>query len=220
VQQTLISVIVPYEVASNQTGIANIQVINNGVKSNVVQMYLTDSSPGSFSQGANGIGLAAARHAATGLEITAANPAQAGETISFYLTGLGTVSPTIADGALGPASPLSYSDIYNAGNLSVYFNDYNQGSVGNPGTLAYAGLVPGVAGLYQINVQVPSGVLGNGDNVYVEFVTDAADVNQIQIPYGTAFVGRSVMQTRTRRVPAARLRARKLAGRRVVRGGQ
>ena len=46
-------------------------------------------------------------------------------------------------------------------------------------------IAPGLAGLYQINVQVPTG-LGAGDNVYVELVTDFADVNQIQIPYGTS----------------------------------
>jgi hypothetical protein len=115
---------------------------------------------------------------------------------------------------------LSYSDLYNAGNLAVYFNEYNYGSVGNPGNLAYAGLVPGIAGLYQINVQVPSGVLGSGDDVYVEFVTDAADINQIQIPYGSSFVGRSVMHPRSRRVPAARLKPGKPAAPRVVRGGQ
>jgi len=218
VQPTLLSVIVPYEVASNQTGLANIQVTNNGVKSNVVQMYLTDAAPGSFSQTENGIGLAAARHASTGAEITPSDPAQGGETISFYVTGLGTVTPTIQDGALGPFPPLSYSDVYNAGNLSVFFNDYNSGSVGNPGTIAYAGLVPGLAGLYQMNVQVPTGVLDAGDNVYVEFVTDAADVNQIQIPYGTAFVGRSVMrEVKPSRAAAIRARRGKRAAHRVVR---
>lgn len=220
VTSTLLSVIVPYEVASNQTGLANIQVTNNGVKSNVVQMYLTDAAPGSFSQGADGIGLAAARHAATGLEITTANPAQPNETISLYLTGLGTVTPTIADGAVGPSGPLSYSDVYEAGNLSIFFNDYDNGSVGNPGTIAYAGLVPTEAGLYQINVQVPSGAFDAGDSVYVEFVTDAADINQIQIPYGSSFVGRSVMHSRMRRVPSMRLKPRNPAAHRMVRGGQ
>jgi uncharacterized protein (TIGR03437 family) len=218
VQPTLLSVIVPYEVASNQTGLANIQVTNNGVKSNVVQMYLTDAMPGSFSQGENGIGLAAARHAATGVEISKSSPAQGGETISLYVTGLGTVTPTIADGALGPITPLSYSDVYNAGNLQIFFNDYDSGSVGNPGTIDYAGLVPEVAGLYQINVQVPTGVLGSGDNVYVEFVTDAADVNQIQIPYGSSIISRSVTPgVKTPRVPAMRSHRRARAARRVVR---
>jgi len=180
-------VIVPYEVASNKTGLANIQVTNNGAVSNVVQMYLTDSAPGAFSQTQNGLGFAAALHAATNELITSDNSAQPGEYIAFYLTGLGPVTPTITDGALGPSKPLSNADLFGAGNLAVYFNDYGPSgiSVGNLGTVAYAGLAPGLAGLYQLNVQVPTSGLASGDNIYVEFVTDASDVNQIQIPYGT-----------------------------------
>lgn len=182
-----LSVLVPYEVASNQTGLANIQVTSNGVMSNVVQMYLTDSAPGAYSQGQNGIGLAAALHAADNTLITPASPAQPGEYISLYVTGLGTVTPAITDGDLGPSSPLSTSDLYNAGNLTVNFNDYGpNGSTGNAGNIEFAGLAPTLAGLYQINVQVPENGLAAGDDVYVEFITDAADVNQIQIPYGSA----------------------------------
>jgi uncharacterized protein (TIGR03437 family) len=186
VTPTQISVVVPYEVASNTTALANIQVINNNVKSNVVQMYLTDSAPGAFSQTANGLGFAAALHSATNQLITADNPAQPGEYISLYMTGLGTVTPTVSDGALGPSNPLSWADLYNSGSLAVYFNDYGEnGSIDNLGTIEYAGLAPGLAGLYQINVQVPTSGLSVGDDVYIEFVTDAADVNQIQVPYGT-----------------------------------
>lgn len=186
VSSTQITVEVPFEVASNQTGLANIQVTNNGVASNVVQMFLTDAAPGSFSQSENGIGLAAALHGATGTLITSSDPAQPGEYISMFLTGLGPVTPVITDGAVGPTNPLSASDVYNSGNLTIYFNDYGlNGTVGNVGKIEYAGLAPGFAGLYQINVQVPTSGLAAGDNVYVEFVTDAADVNQIQIPYGT-----------------------------------
>jgi len=153
----------------------------------VVQMYLTDSAPGSFSQNVEGIGLAAAVHATgnfVGQEITASSPAQPGEYISLFLTGLGLVTPTINDGAAGPSNPLSYSDLYQAGNLSVFFNDYNAGSTGNQGTIQYAGLAPYYVGLYQINVQVPTSGL-TSSQVYVEFTTDAADVVQIQIPYGS-----------------------------------
>jgi uncharacterized protein (TIGR03437 family) len=178
-----IAVVAPYGLASNTTGLANIQVTNNSAKSNVVQMYLTDAAPGSFSQGADGIGIAAALHATTAQLITPANPVQPGEYISLFLTGLGTVTPAVSDGALGPVNPLSIADVYTAGNLTVYFNDYTNGSVGNLGTIQFAGLAPSLAGLYQINVQVPTGVLGSGDSVYVEFVTDFADVNQIQVPY-------------------------------------
>ena len=215
VSPTQLSVIVPYGVASNMTGLANIQVTNNNAKSNVVQMYLTDAAPGAFSQSANGIGFAAAAHAATGAPITSSNPAQAGEYISLYLTGLGPVSPTVTDGALGPSSPLSMADLYNAGNLEVFFNDYGaNGSSGNPGTIQFAGLAPSLAGLYQINVMVPTTGLASGDNVYIEFVTDAADVNQIQIPYGSSS-GRAIATPR----PRAR-RTQKPMTHRVKRGGQ
>jgi len=186
VSPTQLAVIVPYEIANNQTGLANIQVSNNGTLSNTVQMYFQDSAPGVFSQNQLGIGFASALHAASSTLISSPNsPAQPGEYISLYLTGLGTVTPSITDGALGPSSTLSVADIY-PGSLSVYFNDYTSGVTGVPGTIQYAGLAPGLAGLYQINVQVPATGLGSGDDVYVEIVTDSADINQIQIPFGSS----------------------------------
>jgi len=246
VSPTQLSVIVPYAVASNQTGLANIQVTNNQVPSNVVQMYLTDAAPGAFSLGiptlltqsgqpsVDGIGYAAALHAATYQVITPSNPAQPGEYISIYLTGLGTVTPAITDGALGPSSPpLSVADLYGAGFLGVFFNDYgSNGSTGNPGTIQFAGLAPGLAGLYQINVQVPTSGLSAGDDVYIEFGTDAADVNQIQIPYGTqsgaSAAAAAPSLAKASRVQASRIKAARIAAtrsqgsrpvsRRVIRG--
>lgn len=217
-----ISAIVPYEVATNQTGLADIQVDNNGVKSNVVQMYLTDASPGTFSQGSDGIGFAAALHA-NYQEITADNPVQPGETIMLYMTGLGTVSPTITDGALGPSTTLSWADVYNSGNLSIVFNDYEGESTDNPGTITYAGLTPTLAGLYQLNVTVPTSGLSAGDNVYIEFFTDAANNNEIQIPYGTASFARPANRSSRSLARKSRLtaiRSRRSAKPRVARGGQ
>lgn len=203
VSATQLAVIVPYEIASNQTGLANIQVTNNGTPSNTVQMYFQDSAPGVFSQNQLGIGIASALHATTGTLVNGSSPAQPGEYISLYLTGLGTVTPSIQDGALGPSSTLSVADVY-PNNLAVYFNDYTNGSIGLTGTIQFAGLAPGLAGLYQINVQVPKTGLGAGDGVYVEIVTDYADINQIQIPYGSS-AGGSVRPARpfARRVPRA-----------------
>lgn len=200
VSPTQMSIIVPYGVAANTTGLANIQVTNNNVASNVVQMYLTDALPGVFSQettpilttvdsnepSIDGIGYAAALHANYTL-ITPSNPAQPGETILVYLTGLGLVTPTVNDGAIGPSSPLSQSDLNGAGNLGVFFNDPYSGSFGNQGTIAFAGLAPGFAGLYQLNVTIPDSGLGSGDDVYIAFLTDAADISQIQIPMASSF---------------------------------
>jgi uncharacterized protein (TIGR03437 family) len=192
VSPTQMSIVVPYAIASNTTGYANVQVTNNGVASNIVQMYHSDSMPGSFSQNANGLGYAAALHALTGQLITTSNPAVPGEYVSLYLTGLGTVTPNVTDGALGPVSPLSTADLNTAGNLSVNFNDYTNGNTEISGTILYAGLAPGLAGLYQINVQVPSTGINAGDSVEVEFVTDMSDVNQIYLPFGSSALDRPV----------------------------
>jgi uncharacterized protein (TIGR03437 family) len=209
VSPTALYIAVPYAVASNTTALANVQVNNNGVLSNTVQLYLTDAVPGSFSQGADGIGYAAATHT-NGQLITPSNPVQPNENITLYLTGLGTVTPTIADGAVASSTTLDYADLFNSGNLFVNFNDYTNGSAGNAGTITFAGLVPTLAGLYQINVQLPSSGLGTGDDVYVEFITDAADVNEVQIPYGAGAVTPNDVAAKAlvrQKAEAARVRA-------------
>jgi uncharacterized protein (TIGR03437 family) len=209
VSPTTLSVGVPYALASNQTALANIQVNNNGALSNTVQLYLTDAVPGSFSQGSDGIGYAAATHV-NGQLLTPSNPAQPNETIVLYLTGLGTVTPAITDGAIASSTTLSYADLFNSQNLFVYFNDYASGSVGNAGTVGFAGLTPTLAGLYQINVQLPSSGLTAGDNVYVEVITDAADVNEVQIPYGAGAITPTDVAAKAaarQKAEASRLRA-------------
>lgn len=177
VSPTQISAILPYNLASSL--IASIQVNNNGTNSNPITLFVTDAIPGVFSQTQNGLGLAAALHAATGQLVTPSNPAVPGEYLSVYLTGLGTVTPPVNDGALGPSSTLSYADVFNENAFAVQFDDFNNQAFVQ-GNVTFAGLAPGLAGLYQINVQVPKG-LGSG-NIYLELATDFADVNQIQVP--------------------------------------
>ncbi len=200
VSATQLAVIVPYKSDPNNTFLANIQVTNNGAKSNVVQMFLSDTAPGVFSQGANGIGYGAILHAASGTVVTPANPVAPGEFLAVFLTGLGTVTPGVADGALGPANPLSQADQFTARNISVFFKDDGSTvSTGNSGTIQYAGLAPSLAGLYQVNVQVPSTGLTSGDDVYIEISTDSADINQIQVPYGAAAARIATPTTQTLR---------------------
>jgi hypothetical protein len=183
-----ISVVMPY--SPGTTGLAQIQVNNNGALSNTVTMYITDALAGIFTQNSDGLGYAIALHP-DGSFVTKLHPAQTGEVLAIYLTGLGTVTPGVTDGSLGPSNPLSYSDEYTngydtncdaKGAFIVFFNDYANNSFVSA-CVNYAGLAPGLAGLYQMNVVVPSGV-GPGD-VNVEVVTNAADVNQVQIPVGT-----------------------------------
>ena len=213
VSPTQISAILPYELATTGAVVASIQVSNNNVMSKAITQYTSDALPGVFSQTANGIGYAAAVHvagSAAGQLVTPTSPAVAGEYLAVFLTGLGTVTPSVQDGAIGSsnASSLNIADQYTAGNLGVYFDDYNNDAF-EPGNINYAGLAPGLAGLYQINVQVPTGV-GPGD-VYLEVSTDAADVIQIQVPVGSGSAARS----RTAAGPV-RIHRRPMAARRRV----
>jgi len=82
------------------------------------------------------------------------NPAHVGQVIVLYCSGLGAVDPSVADGA--GSTGLSYAQ----NPVTVTIGGQTTA------TPVYAGLTPGVAGLYQINVAVPQGV-APGDNVPV-----------------------------------------------------
>jgi uncharacterized protein (TIGR03437 family) len=148
VAPTVISAIVPYELTA---GIAQVQVITDGNPSNTVTMFTNETSAGVFSVPPGGLGNGAVLHQ-NGTLVSPASPAAIGETVSVYLTGLGAVSPTIADGAAGPVSTLSQATNTITADIS-----------GTAATVTYSGLAPQLAGLYQVNLTVPSG-LTDGNN--------------------------------------------------------
>jgi uncharacterized protein (TIGR03437 family) len=149
VTPTQLSAIVPYSVT---TGIAQIQVINNGTASNTVTMFVSATSPGVLTQLQNGLGYGDVIHA-DGTLVTAAKPAQPGETVSVFLTGLGAVNPAISDGAVGPINPYSLAT-----------NTISADIGGVTAAVGYAGLAPQLAGLYQLNITIPTTGLTAGDN--------------------------------------------------------
>ena len=147
VSATQISAIVPYSITGS---IAQVQVINSETPSNTVTMLVGTTIP-NLHRTAGGLGLRRGA-APEGSPVTTTNPAQIGETVSVYGTGLGAVNPTIANGAAGPSSPLSYTANTITADIS-----------GVTATVTFAGLAPGLAGLYQVNVTMPSGLTA-GDN--------------------------------------------------------
>jgi uncharacterized protein (TIGR03437 family) len=89
---------------------------------------------------------AAAFHPGTNLPADSLHPAVAGEILETYGFGLGVTSPQVAAGTGAPSNPPA--------NAAMPF-------VNIDGVLAqttFAGLVPGFAGLYQVNVVVPAGL--------------------------------------------------------------
>lgn len=142
VSATQINCLVPYATAG---ATATIVVQNNGASSNTVTVPVAATAPGIFSTDQSGSGFGAVLHADYSL-VTASKPAVPGETVAIYLTGMGAVSPAVADGTAGKASPLSYT---NASPLTVYVG-------GQTATVAFSGLAPGYPGLYQLNITLPS----------------------------------------------------------------
>jgi uncharacterized protein (TIGR03437 family) len=167
VSPTQINLLVP-----NATGpvsgesYATFQVINNNEASNKVTVHTNYTAPGAFSLTSNGgtyppgIGPAAVLHADYSL-VTPSNPAKAGETLQLYLTGLGSVTPSVADGAAASTTTLSVVD----GQVAVYVG-------GVTSKVAFAGLAPGFAGLYQINFVVPSGITTGTSNYLIVITPD------------------------------------------------
>lgn len=69
-----------------------------------------------------------------------ARPMKPGEAGTLYVNGLGPVSPSVEDGFPASGETLSYAQ----GQVRVLIND-------RPQVVLYAGLVPSLAGLYQVN---------------------------------------------------------------------
>jgi uncharacterized protein (TIGR03437 family) len=145
---------------------ATFEVVNNTIPSNPVTLYVRGTAPGVFAANAGGVGPAAALHG-NGALVTDANPATTGETVELFTTGLGSVTPGVPDGAGGQAPPhaslVDGKPVLTIGGIQA-------------SNVPYAGLAPGYAGLYQVNVQVPSGT-SSGD---LTLSISTADGNSVQ----------------------------------------
>jgi uncharacterized protein (TIGR03437 family) len=151
-----ISILIPYELAGQI--FATFQVVVNGSKSNSVTVYVDNSAPGVYSISQNGIGPGAILHSNFSA-VTDQSPAKPGETVQLFMTGLGPVTPQLADGVAAPDSPLSNS--VQAADIVIVLED----GVDSPAVLypSFAGLAPGFAGLYQVNFTLPDTGLSDGD---------------------------------------------------------
>lgn len=131
-------------VPSNQAnGDAQIRVSMQGNSGPVVTIAIVDAAPALF---VTPDGYAIATHADNSL-ITEAAPAHGDEIIVLYATGLGKTAPNPGSGELPPSA----AQIVALASLQVSVG----GTVLTPDRIKYAGLTPGYAGLYQINLALP-----------------------------------------------------------------
>ncbi len=132
-------------------GPTHIQVVLNGLAGPSVPFTLASASPALFLLDPHTV--IATR--VDGSLITAAAPAHAGEVLTFYATGLGdTIPPVIYSNVAATAATLQ---------LISEFKVLLNGTQVDASLILYAGIAPGYAGLYQINVQLPQTVDSNPD---------------------------------------------------------
>jgi uncharacterized protein (TIGR03437 family) len=128
----------------------------DGAISNAIQQEVRAISPNIFTVPSQDTADCqdAVFHAGTGIPADAKHPAQAGETVEIYATGLGPTRPQLQAGMAGPVSPLATLRFP----VTLLLG-------GVPATVAFAGLTPGLIGVYQIDATIPSGLTGNRQQV-------------------------------------------------------
>jgi uncharacterized protein (TIGR03437 family) len=150
VSSTQLGAVVPYEV-SGQTS-TQVQVTWQGQTSNTITVPVVHAAPGIYTLNASGSGGGAVLNV-DGTVNSATNPAAPGSYVFVYATGEGQTNPPGLDGALNgfPAPVPSQIVTATIGGIDAY--------------VEYAGGVAGlVAGVIQVNLQIPQGVTP-GNNV-------------------------------------------------------
>lgn len=144
----------PYQInflapANLLPGLSTVQVILDGHSGPAVAVKLAAVSPGLFQLDAHN---AVALHL-DGSVVTAKAPAKPDEIVILYATGLGQTVPPVPYGQLClTAAPLE--------NL-LEFKLVLDGVTAVAASVLYAGVAPGYAGLYQLNLRLPKSTKPN-----------------------------------------------------------
>jgi uncharacterized protein (TIGR03437 family) len=194
VSPTQINLLVPAAIPETAGSIVQIQVVKGASISNTVTDFVYPSTAGVFSDSSNGLGYAAALHNADFSLVTSSNPAQPGETVDIFVTGLGDVFPSPADGAAGPSPPSQLSTTTVTPTVEIG---------GTAATVLFSGLAPGLAG-YQIDLTVPSGLTA-GDNA---LEVDSAESSTVETLISVGSDPSSDVKPAPGAMPRGRLRKR------------
>lgn len=151
-------------------GPAVVQVFVDGLYGPSISMTLGAAAPGLFQLDAQ----TAVATEADGSVLTSSSPAKPGDIVILWATGLGQVTPPVIYGQLSTAAaPLAAG-----ANLSILLD----GVAVDPSAIAYAGLAPGYAGLYQINFTLPTSA---GANPQIQLQLDGAtSIAGVHLPVG------------------------------------
>lgn len=150
---TQINAVMPFELAADTTQQV---IVQNGAALSVPEPNaLVPGAPGAFTVSGLGSGQAivvVVNPDGTEYLVSQAQPAHPGSVIVLYCTGLGGVQTSIPTGVAAPLTPLAPA------------TDTVSLTIGSASAqVLFAGLVPTLSGLYQVNAIIPAGT--TGDNV-------------------------------------------------------
>ncbi len=147
---TQINILLPQTLPSTTT--CPLVVTKGTVASAAVTLTVAPLQPGIYTANTSGSGPGIVTNAATAQLNDADHPAHASDFLVIYMTGLGQVvgpdgEAGPADGAAAPSDKLFHT----VANVTATIG-------GVPTPVSFSGLTPTLAGLYQVNVQLPQGV--------------------------------------------------------------
>jgi uncharacterized protein (TIGR03437 family) len=154
---------IPFELAAGSQYQILVEV--NGALSTPEPIQIIAAAPGIANVG----GQIVAQHAFDGSYVTPTSPAQPGEYVVFYLSGLGATDNPVPSGTPTPNSPSSSPLM--APTLTF---------AGASTPIAFAGLVPSEIGLFRINFQIPANAASG--NATLSVTSGTATSNQVAIP--------------------------------------
>jgi uncharacterized protein (TIGR03437 family) len=136
----------PFELALNTRS----QLIVKGASFVTVPETITVAAarPGIFTISQDGKGQGVIMDVANRL-VDSGNPAKAGDIVVIYCTGLGATNPAARSGEAAPGPPSPLAKVVTPVSVTIG---------GQAAVVQFAGLTPGYAGLYQVNVQIPAGI--------------------------------------------------------------
>lgn len=149
-------------------GPVSVYVDVDSTRGPLIQLTLATAAPGLFQLDPQN----AVATLADGSVLTAASPAKPGDFVSLWATGLGETTPP-ADGF---QLPIAAASLVAGANLSIWLD----GKPVDPSAIEYAGVAPGYAGLYQINLKLP---VSTGANPEIRLQLDGAiSIPQVRLP--------------------------------------
>ncbi len=138
-----VNAMIPYGTASNTQ--QQLFVVHGSSISVPQAVTVAPAAPGIFTVNGSGKGQGTVFGGTNGTLADPSHPANPGEVVVIYCTGLGEVTPEVPSGSPAPSSPPAKT----ANPVTVSIGGANA-------PVQFAGLTPGLVSVYQVNAVVPS----------------------------------------------------------------